>query len=100
MANTFTGRKWVLDTVVSTTSVTTDQVVVSHIVFQSMNAAGHQARIADSNGQPTAGFWTAIANGQNVTIQTDLWHLAREKRTLNGLRVMSLTSGHVELWIE
>lgn len=101
MANSFNGIYWHLDTVVSTTSVTTDPVVVSKIRWVSANTVGAQARISDSNGQPANGFWTAIGSGQAYTEESNfLQDMTRSKRTLNGLRVMSLTSGFIQLYVE
>ena len=101
MANSFDGRKWYLDTVVSTTSVTTDQIVVSKIRWVSANALGHLARISDANGQPVNGFWTSVASGAAYVEESSfLSDMSRDKRTLNGLRVMSLTSGVIELYVE
>lgn len=101
MANVFDGKKWYLDTVSAGTAITTDQVVVSKIRWVSANAAGHLARLSDGNGQPANGFWTSVAGGMANVEESNLFRdMSRDKRTLNGLRVMTLTSGWLEVWTE
>jgi hypothetical protein len=90
MANTLTGRMWVLDTA---EAVTTEAVKVKSIRWVSESAsAGHNVVISDSDGKV---LWEATAPGANQgesEIIENWWK--------NGFTLTTLDSGKVYVAIE
>ena len=73
-------------------AVTSDTVVISKIRWVSATAAMHHMRIADINNNE---FLTTVASGASYVEESNYNWLPADKRTLNGLRVVSLSSGTV-----
>ena len=103
MANTFDGRMYRMDTAAAYNvnggnAITSDSVVVSKIRWVSATTAGNHCRISDISNNT---FWEAVASGaQYVEESNFLADMPRDKRTLNGIRLVSLSSGVVYLYKE
>lgn len=97
MSNTFNGRIYIVDTATPVTggggnAITSDSVVISKIRWVSASAAAHHARVTDINQNV---LWTSVASGANFIEESsfDDAMMGRSQRTLNGIRVVSLSSG-------
>ena len=101
MSNSFQGGMglYIVDTATpygvnggSQGAVTSDTVVISKIRWVSATSANHLMRIADINNNQ---FYTTVASGANYVEESNYNWLPADKRTLNGLRVVTLSSGIV-----
>lgn len=96
MANNLTNNPMVLDTtgVLIAAGV---PVQISAIKAVGLTTAGHTAVVQDANGNP---IWEEIAATTNyASVREDLSDLPISKRTYNGLKLATLGSGKVYVWV-
>lgn len=103
MSNQFEGGRglYIVDTATPHSAVsgavTSDTVVISKIRWVSATATAHHMRVTDINNRE---FYTTVASGAQYVEESNFNWLPADKRTLNGLRVSSLTSGTVYIYKE
>ena len=95
MANDLTKNPLVIDTASGSPALTTF-IRIKKIRWIGATTAGHQAIVQDQNSNLC---WESVASGANYTEETDFNLNGPQRMVLSGLRVPTLGSGKLEIYI-
>lgn len=99
MANSLTTNPIVVDTANAGAALIASgqPLLVSAIKAVGLTTAGHTGVVQDANGKA---FWECIAATTNYATQLETFAaLPNGARTLNGLKVPTLASGKIYIWV-
>lgn len=95
MANLLGTHPLIIDTP-SGTALLTEPIRIQKIRWIGATTAGHTAVVTDVNNNV---FWESVASGANYVESEDWSNLRWERRVMNGLKVPTLASGKLELYL-
>lgn len=99
MANNLTGNPLVIDTANAGAALIPagQPIPISAIKYIGATTAGHEAVVQDANGNP---WWDDIAFSTNYASDLESFvDVPLSVRTLNGLKVPTLGSGRIYIWV-